>query len=186
MLFVLEFFKKNERINFSLVISGCYAVEIFGTLGFSYTKRVADMKCTRPPQRFSEQVNHWKQRQRLFYVAAERLQFPQNESDLNKTAKPFEMIKGQKILKNNEVMKHINIWNRANYLSCHEGEPEYISENVEEREYEVMKTRDEDDEDSEYDEAEEEEFEEQDENAVNNYCYNRVDCFEFKLHVSVL
>lgn len=112
---------------------------MFGAKGFSYSHKVRDMGCTRAPQNSKTMIQGWKYRQRLFSLATKWLKFP-NSSENITSEYVLRNITGSPIFYNEAVKEHLNIWNRANYLSCTASNEDDLTEEVLDQEYEVMET----------------------------------------------
>lgn len=96
-----------------------------------------DAGCKRRPQFLETMTEQWKLRQQLFELAATRLVYPRTLQELEALT-DFNEIYGNAILNNTEIHNHINIWNQANYRSCHKGDPEDFSDVMSE-EYNILK-----------------------------------------------
>lgn len=113
--------------------------EILGAKGYSYKRKVEDMKCKQQPQNLRQMMAHWKYRERIFNLASKRLKFPRTSEEL-KLFNYSSSIRGNMILQNSAVLQHKNIWNRANYVSCYSKSDVLLDSGLE-QEYEIMKTK---------------------------------------------
>lgn len=114
--------------------------EILGAKGFSHKRKVKEMDCVQKPQKLREMMTQWQYRRRLFHLAANRLKFPRSSAEFN-ALNDSRSIRGNLVLQNSAVLQHINIWNRANYVSCYNSSKYKLLNSGLEDTYEIMKTR---------------------------------------------
>ncbi|CAL8118370.1 unnamed protein product [Orchesella dallaii] len=125
---------KAERFTGNFVL-----IELFGATGFNYELKVNGDICTKKPKRLKDYIQEWKERQRIFSLATNRLKFPIDVPDGLWTA---EDVSGNPIFFNKAVLQYLNILNQGNYQSCNDSNIlEPLSEKDKEEEYELMRTR---------------------------------------------